>query len=188
MIKRYIAYCEINKIYVPEPIDDYDVEVLNMLYYLSLSSGFELVKYNNSLKLGDVLITVNSFDYDKMRHMTVELDYKTESSRKKLLYLGIGYKEGYEEYTDINDNKYDIVFYGSHKHNQRDDNYISNIYGSYAGVISSYLDGDKNKVWQKLDPAAIDAYLSESMLFVSDDYGSVVFEMRKNGEIKYYLK
>lgn len=188
MIKKYITYSEIKKVYIPEPVDDYDTEVLNMLYYLSVSSDFELIKYANSLKLDDILITVTNFDYDKMRHMTVDLDYKTETSHKKLLYLGIGYKEGYEQYTDIGDKSYDIVFYGSHKYNQRDDDYISNIYGSYAGVISSYLDGNKNKTWPKLEAVALEAYLSGSVLFRSDDYGSVVFELCKNNNIKYYLK
>ncbi|MCL1857830.1 MAG: ComEC/Rec2 family competence protein [Oscillospiraceae bacterium] len=187
MIKKYITYSEINKVCIPEPLDDYDIEVLNMLYYLSLSGDFELIKYNNSLKLDDVLITVNNFDYNKMRHMTVELDCTTETMRKKLLYLGIGYKDGYAEYTDINNKSYDIVFYGSHKHNRRDDDYISNIYGSYAGVLSGYIDGDKNKASQKLDMNALEAYLSGSLLLRSDDYGSVVFEVNKD-EIKYYLK
>jgi len=188
MIKKYMNYSEIKRIYVPDPVDDYDLEVLNMLYYLSLISEFELVKYKNSLKLDNVLITVNSFDYNKMRHMTVELDCRTESARRDLLYLGIGYKEGYSEYTDIGDKNFDIVFYGSHKHNERDNDYISDIYGSYAGVISSYLDKNKNIATQKLDAAAINAYLSESVLFKSDDYGSIVFEICKDGGIKYYLK
>ena len=120
--------------------------------------------------------------------MTVELDYRTEHMRNRLLYLGIGYKEGYEKYTNIKDQSYDIVFYGSHKHNKRDDDYISDISGSYAGVLSSYLDGDKNKNTQKLEAAAIEQYLSGSVLFKSDDYGSVIFEIRKDGGIKYYLK
>ena len=193
MIKKYINYSEIKKVYVPEPLDDYDAEVLNMLYYLSLSAStdFDLIKYNNSLKLDDLLISVSNFDYNKMRHTAVELDYntgQTENTGKKLLYLGIGYKEGYEQYTDFSDKSFDIVFYGSHKHNRRDDNYIANIYGSYAGVISSYLDGDKNKAWQKLEPNALEAYLSGSVLLKSDDYSSVVFEIRKNGDIKRYLK
>jgi len=184
MIKKYINYSEIKKVYIPEPMDDYDVEVLNMLYYLSVSADFVLIKYDNALKLDDVLITVNNFDYNKMRHITVDLECKS----KRLLYLGIGYKEGYGEYTDISENIYDIVFYGSHKHNRRDDNYVTNIYGSYAGVLSSYLDENKNKTSQKLEVNALEAYLSGSKLFRSENYGSVVFEVKKDGGIKYYLR
>ena len=185
MIKKYLIYSDINKIYIPEPINDYDTEVLNSLYYLSLTAGFELVKYGNVLKLSDdILITIDSFDYDKMKHQAVEIDYRT----KKLLYLGIGYKEGYEKFTDIKNKSYDIVFYGSHKHNFRDDDYISDIYGTYAGVLSAYFDADKEKASQKLGPDAVDAYLSESVLFVSGDYNSVIFDVRKDGRIKHYLK
>jgi len=185
MIKKYMTYSDVKRVYIPEPYDDYDIEVLNMLYYLSVSADFELVKYGNALKLDHVLITVNNFDYNKMRHMTVVMDYKNIN---KILYLGIGYKEGYAEYTDVKNYDYDIVFYGSHKHNRRDDNYVSDIYGSYAGVLSSYLDGDKNKTSQKIEASALENYLSGSVLFRSDDYGSIVFEIDKNDRIKHYLK
>ena len=189
MIMKYLTYSDIKKVYVPEPLNEYDTEVLNSLYYLSVSAGFELIKYKNSLKLSDnTLITVNSFDYNKMKHMTIDIDYRTENAIKSLLYLGIGYKEGYEEYGDLNSKNYDIVFYGSHKHNLRDDNYTTDIYGLYAGVLSTYLNANKEKASQKLEPDAIKAYLSGSVLFLSDDYKSIIFEFRKDGEIKRYLK
>jgi len=188
MLKKYMVYSDINKVYIPEPADEYDIEVLNMLYYLSVPDNFELIKYGNSLKLDNILITVNNFDYNKMKHMTIDMDYNTENTHKSLLYLGIGYKEGYEEYMDINNKTYDIVFYGSHKHNFRDDNYKSDIYGSYAGVLSTYLDTNKERTSQKLGSAAIEAYLTKSVLLVSDDYNTVIFDMRKDGGIKHYLK
>ena len=189
MIKKYMSYSEIGKVYITSPVDDYDIEVLNSLYYLSANGkNFELIKYGESLKLDDILITPVKFDYNKMRHMTVEIDYKTNNTHKKLLYLGIGYKEGYAEYTNTGEKNYDIVFYGVHKHNRRDDIYASNLFGSYAGVVSYYLDGNKNKASQKLDAAAVDAYLSGSLLLKSDNYAAIVFEIRKDGEIRHYLK
>ena len=188
MIKKYMTYSNINKVYIPEPLDDYDVEVLNMLYYLSLTENFELIKYGNSLKFDNVLIDVINFDYNKMRHTAVNINCDTVTTRKKILYLGIGYKEGYAEYTDINNNNYDVVFYGTHKHNSRDDDYISDIYGSYAGVLSGYLDGNKNKTYPKLEETALEKYRSGSVLFMSENYKSVVFEINKNGGIQYYLK
>jgi len=188
MIKKYISYSEINKVYIPNPVDDYDIEVLNYLYYLSVSENFELIKYGDSLQLNDVLIAVNKFDYNKMRHMTVDINCKFESVQKNLLYLGIGYREGYAEYTDTGEKNYDIIFYGSHKHNRRDDNYAASLSGSYAGVVSYYFDADKNKATQKLDTTALEAYLGGAMLLKSEDYGKIVFEIKKDGRIKCYLK
>jgi len=188
MIKKYLTYSEINKIYVPEPSDEYDTEVLNMLYYLSLTEKFELINYGNTLKSGEVLITVDKFNYNKMAHMAVDIEYKTENANKKLLYLAIGYKEGYAEYSNVKDNNYDIVFYGTHKHNQKDDNYISDIKGSYAGVLSTYLDEDKKRISQQLESSVTKAYSSGSLLFISDNYKSIIFALNKNGGIKYYLK
>ena len=187
MIRKYMNFSEINKVYIPVPADDYDIEVFNSLYYLSVNN-FELIKYGVALKLDDILIKVDRFDYNKMRHMSVEIERKIENSQKKLLYLGIGYKEGYDKYTDTGEKSYDIIFYGTHKHNKRDDNYFSNLYGTYAGVISSYLNGNKNKTSQKLAADAVEAYLSGSLLFKSDDFNSIVFEIRKDGKIKHYLK
>jgi len=196
MIRKYISYSEIKKVYIPAPADDYDIEVFNSLYYLSVSENFELIKYNDSLKLNNVLITVNTFDYNKMRHMTVDIDIdcrlefrsSNENVRRKLLYLGIGYREGYAEHTDINEKDYDIIFYGSHKHNRRDDDYVASLSGSYAGVLSYYFDANKNKAAQKLDASALEAYLSGSRLFKSDDYHSIVLEIKKDGGIKCYLR
>jgi len=197
MIRRYLAYSDINKVYVPVPANAYDTEVLNMLYYLSilpLGSGtdtdtdkknFELIQYGGSLQLDDVLITVDTFNYNRMLHTTISFDY----ANAKLLYLAIGYKEGYELFTGIKNQNYDIVFYGTHKHNERDDNYTSDIYGSFAGVLSSYLDNDKKRASQNLDANAVDFYRrSDSVLFMSDNYDSIIFDVRKNGGIKYYLK
>ena len=189
MIARYMEYSDIKKVYIPAPLSEYDVEVYNMLYYLSVTAGFKLINYGTSLQLDDnILITVNTFEYNKMIHTAIDINYQTENTRKKLLYLGIGYKEGYELHTDIKNNDYDIVFYGSHKHNRRDDDYVSDISGSYAGVLSSYLDGEKNITNPKLDASALSAYVSGSVLFRSDDYGSIVFELRKDGMIRHYLK
>jgi hypothetical protein len=120
--------------------------------------------------------------------MTVDINYKTENTQKNLLYLGIGYREGYAEYADTSGKSYDIIFYGSHKHNRRDDNYVASLSGSYAGVVSYYFDENKNKATQKLDSVALEAYLSGSGLFKSDDYNSIVFDIRKDGGIKHYLK
>jgi len=188
MIRRYANYSAINKIYVPVPANSYDTEVLNMLYLLSESLNFKLINYGNSLQLDDILITVHTFNHNRMLHQAVKIDYKTSNAHRKLLYLGIGYKEGYERYTDIKNYDYDIVFYGSHKHNFRDDDYISNISGTYAGVLSSYLDNGRNVKTQKLDASAVEAYLSGAFLLRSDDHGSIVFEVRKDGKIRHYLK
>ncbi|MCL2159774.1 MAG: ComEC/Rec2 family competence protein, partial [Oscillospiraceae bacterium] len=188
MIKKYLTYSDIKRVYVPEPKDDYDLEVLNLLYDSSISPEgepiFELVKYQSPLMLGGAQIAVTNFDYDKMRHQAIEISCKGKS----LLYLGIGYKEGYEAHTDIPSKNYDIVFYGTHKHNRRDDSYVSNIYGNAAGVLSSYFDADKNKTTQKLGAEAINAYRSGSVLFRSDDFGFIVFEIEKDGKLGYYLK
>ena len=191
MLKKYMGYSEIKRVYVPKPRDEYDAEVFNLLYYLSLGSdgikNFELVQYETHLVLGRVLLSVTNFDYNKMRHMAAEIYYRTPSFERRLLYLGIGYMEGYEKYTSVNEKKYDIVFYGSHKHNRRDDDYVASVYGSFAGVLSGYLDGDKNPATQKLAPGAIEAYRKGAVLFKSDDHGSIVFEIKKDGELKYHI-
>jgi competence protein ComEC len=184
MIRRYLNYSEINKVYIPAPAGAYDAEVLNMLYLLSESAGFELINYGSSLKSDDVLISVTNFDHNRMLHTTIEI----ELEKAKLLYLAIGYKEGYERYTEIKNHVYDVVFYGTHKHNFRDDDYVSDIAASYAGVLSSYLDNDGNITTQKLGVSAVEAYLSGALLFLSDDHGSVVFEIKKDGEIRHYLR
>ena len=196
MLKKYMEYSEIKTVYVPKPEDEYDIEVFNMLYYLSIDidaeggagQNFELAVYENHLLLDWVLLLVTNFDYDKMRHTATEIYYRTGGAERRLLYLGIGYMEGYERYTEINDKKYDIVFYGTHKHNRRDDDYVTNVYGLFAGVLSSYFDGDKNETTQKLGADAIEAYRLGPVLFKSDNYGSIVFEIKKDGALKYYLK
>ena len=189
MIRRYLTFSDINKVYVPEPQSKADIETFNLLYYLSIDEDFELINYGNSVKLGDVLITVNTFDYNKMPHMMVDIEYKNATVRRRLLYLGIGYKDGYEKFTDIKNQEYDIIFYGSHKHKNKDEGiYSTDISGSYAGVLSSYLDGDKNRQTQKLEISALEAYVSGSVLFLSDNYASIIFEIRKDGGIRRYFK
>ena len=184
MIKRYMNYSEVKRVYIPGPASEYDAEVYNLLYYLSVDLGFELINYGTALDLDGVIIAVNTFDYKKMLHQAVDIN----CGGKRLLYLGIGYKEGYAEYTNINSRDYDVVFYGTHKHNRRDDDYVSDISGSYAGVLSSYLDNEKNRTVPKLELSAIEAYISGSVLFLSDSYKSIVFEVRKNGGMRHYLK
>ncbi|MCL1794720.1 MAG: ComEC/Rec2 family competence protein [Oscillospiraceae bacterium] len=192
MLKKYMEYSEIKKVYIPEPRDEYDIEVLNMLYYLSIAKNngqnFELLKYDKYLVSEKALLSVTNFEYGKMSHLAAEIYYRTQGAERRLLYLGIGYMEGYEKHSDINEKKYDIVFYGTHKHNRRDDDYVSDVYGLFAGVLSSYLDGEKNKTTQKLGANAIDAYRIGPLLLKSDDYGSVVFEIKKDGTLKYFLK
>ena len=190
MIRRYFNYSEIKKVYVPAPLNDYDFEVLNMIYNLTVtgSLNFELINYGNLLKSDNILINIKNFEYNKMAHTLVEIDIDTENTVRKLLYLGIGYKEGYEIYTDTANNNYDIVFYGSHKHNLRDDDYITDTAGSYAGVLSEYLDNNKNITSQKLEKNAVVTYLSDSVLFLGGESGSPVFEAKKTGVMKYYLK
>lgn len=192
MLKKYMEYSEIKTVCIPKPSDAYDVEVFNMLYHISVtedgSQNFELVQYENYLVADRVLLRVINFDYDKMRHTAAEIYYRTEMTEKRLLYLGIGYMEAYEKYTEINDKRYDIVFYGTHKHNRRDDDYVSDVYGLFAGVLSSYFDEGKNETTQKLGAKAIDAYRTGSVLFKSGSCGPIVFEIKKDGALKYYLK
>lgn len=198
MIRRYINYSNINRVYIPAPSSEYDIEVLNALYYLSINKDreFELIKYGDSLDLGGgITITKTMFDYNKMQHLMVNLIYHENFAYKNFLYLGIGYAEGFSNYTNNASNDgYDVVFYGTHKHNRRDDNYISDVYGVFAGVLSSYTDNNKNKATQRLTLHALDKYLENfsdeqnPALFLSDDYNSIVFEVNKTGRIKRYLK
>jgi hypothetical protein len=192
ILKKYMEYCEIKTVLAPTPLDDYDAEVFDMLRELSVAKqggqNFELEEYENYYVADRVLLKVINFDYDKMRHTAAEIYYRTGDAERRLLYLGIGYMEGYEKYTDINSKQYDIAYYGSHKHNRRDDDYVTNVYGNFAGVLSGYLDGGKNKTTQKLGVDAIEAYRKSSVLFRSDDHGSIVFELKKDGALKYYLK
>jgi hypothetical protein len=190
MIRRYQQFSDITTVYAPVPKNNYDREVMNTLYNLSVSQspGFDLELYDGSLMLGEVLITVHRFNFNKMFHQAVEIEYAAPEKPGRLLYLGIGYKEGYERHTDLSGREFDVVFYGSHKRNFRDDDYVANIAGSYAGVLSSYLDNDKNAAAQKLGAAAVEAYLSGSLLMRSDDFCHVVFDIRKNGRIRHYIK
>ena len=192
MLKKYMEYSEIKKVFAPEPLDEYDAEVFAMLCQLSVSGGggqnFEIETYGKYVMLDKILLAVTNFDYDKMRHTAAEIYYRTGGAERKLLYLGIGYMEGYGKHTEINEARYDIVYYGTHKHNRRDDDYVSNQYGTFAGVLSSYLDGGKNKTTQKLGADAIGAYRSGSALFKSEDHGSIVFEIKKDGALEHYLK
>jgi hypothetical protein len=94
MINRYANYSGIKKVYVPEILSEYDAEVYNSLYYLSERLGFELLLYKNSLRIGDVLISRGIFEYNKMLHFLVDINY----SQTNLLYLGIGYETGYKEH------------------------------------------------------------------------------------------
>ena len=186
MIKKYMSYSNIRRIYVPEPKNEYDTEVFNLLYLASADgdTGFEMVNYGNHLELDGITIHLTAFDYNKSAHLAIETDY----AGVKLLYLGIGYREAYRANTDIKNKEYDVVFYGTHKHNKRDDDYVSDTAGKYAGVLSNYTDGAGNIKTQKLDAQAISAYLSGSVLFYTGDFDFIVFEARKNGEIRHYIK
>ncbi|MCL2774726.1 MAG: ComEC/Rec2 family competence protein [Oscillospiraceae bacterium] len=190
MIQRYLTYSNIKKVYIPEPLTEYDIEVYNSLYYLSIepNSGFELIKYGSSLKLDDnITISTTIFDYNKMQHIMVNTIYSSNNLYKDFLYLSLGYEDGFSNYTD--GKNYDVVFYGTHRHNKRDDNYTSNVYGTFAGVLSSYLDSGKNKTTQKLDIPVLDEYITGgSVLLKSDDYNSIVFEINRTGDLKYWLK
>ena len=190
MIERYLTYSNIKKVYIPKPLTEYDIEVYNSLYYLSIepNSGFELIKYGSSLNLdGNITISPILFDYNKMQHIIVNIAYHSNNSYKNFLYLSLGYKDGFSNYTY--GKSYEVVFYGTHRHNKRDDNYTSDVYGTFAGVLSGYLDGSKNKATQKLDLSTLDEYITGgSVLLKSDDYNSIVFEINRTGDLKYYLK
>ncbi|MCL2815947.1 MAG: ComEC/Rec2 family competence protein [Oscillospiraceae bacterium] len=192
MLKKYMEYSEIKTVYIPKPSDAYDAEVQNMLYYMSIGEdgrqNFELVRYEDYLVADKVLLNVMNFDYDKMRHTATDIYYRIAGAERRLLYLGIGYMEGYGSRTKIGGERYDVVFYGTHKHNRRDDDYVSDVYGLFAGVLSSYFDENKNETTQKLGAAAVEAYRSGSELFKSENCGPIVFEVQKDGSLKYYLK
>jgi hypothetical protein len=196
MIRRYMMYSDINRVYIPEPLDNYDVDVFNMLFYLSIrpdgNKNFELVKYSGALMPGEVLVAVNNFEHERTPHRIIEMSVNREAGNlrviRRLLYLGIGYQEGYEKHTDISSRRYDIVFYGTHRYNRREDIFTSDIYGTYAGILSTYRGTDGGRQFQRLGENALSAYSSDSILFISDSYRTVIFDIRKDGSIKNYLK
>ena len=188
MIDRYANYTDIKKVYVPEILNEYDAEVYNSLYFLSQRLGFELLNYGKTLKLGDILISRGIFDYNKMLHFSVDINYR----HINLLYLGIGYEPGYRENTpDIFDINYDIIFYGSHKHNFRDDDYIGGVRANFAGVLSKYITrGGGEESSTRFEREILDKYIEHDNLYYSsgDFYSHMVFEVDKNGNIKKYFK
>lgn len=187
MISRYANYSNIKKVYVPEILNDYDEEVYNSLYYLSQRLGFELLQYKNALGIGDVLISRGIFEYDKMLHFSVDINYR----KANLLYLGIGYNEGFVKHMPkLFDNNYDIVFYGSHKHNFRDDNYIAGIYANFAGVLSKYTNGNKEESSSNMTREVLEKYIERDNLYYisSNFYNYLVFAVNKNGNISQYFK
>jgi hypothetical protein len=188
MISRYANYSSIKKVYVPEILDEYDAEVYNALYYLSRRLGFELLNYRDTLLMGDVRITRGIFEYNRMLHFSVDINF----ARTNILYLGIGYESGFRQHMpEIFDTGYDIVFYGSHKHNFRDDNYVAGIHAGFAGVLSQYITrGTREPDSYNMTHEILQKYLEHGSLFYSsgDDYSHIVFNVRRNGNITHYFK
>ena len=188
MVSRYANYSSINKVYVPEILSGYDAEVYNALFYLSQRLGFELLNYKNSLRIGDILISRGIFEYNRMLHFSVDINY----ARTNLLYLGIGYESGYRlNAPGIFDIDYDIIFYGSHKHNFRDDNYIAGVHADFAGVLSKYITrGTRREDSYNMTPEILAKYIERNNLYYAhgDNYNYIVFAVDKNGNISQYFK
>ncbi|MCL2099388.1 MAG: ComEC/Rec2 family competence protein [Oscillospiraceae bacterium] len=188
MIGRYADYSNINTVYAPEILNDYDTEVYSALSLLSQRLGFELINYGNMLKTGDVYIARGVFEYDKMLHFWIDLNY----GHVNLLYSGIGYESGYRAYKpELFDVDYDIIFYGSHKHNYRDDDYISGFFAGGAGVLSQYMTrGTKQEDSTRFERGILAGYLEQSNLYYAaqqNSHSHMVFAAEKNGNISKYL-
>jgi len=189
MISRYANRSGINRVYVPAILNEVDAEVYNALYFLSHRFGFELLNYGNTLQLGDVLITRGIFDYNRMLHFWVDINY----SHVNLLYLGIGYYSGFRENTpELFYINYDIVFYGSHKHNFRSSDWVAGIYGNFAGVLSQYIRReDREASSQRFERDILDLYIERDNLFFAsgDAYSHIVFAVDRAGKIeKYFMR
>ena len=180
MIDRYANHSSINRVYVPEILSDSDAHVYNLLYNLSQSLDFTLVSYQNALRLGDVLISRGIFEYNRMTHFLVDMNYGAVN----LLYLGIGYYAGFRAYApQIFNVDYDIVFYGTHKHNFRDDDWVAEIYASFAGVLSQYLSRSREHASYRFRREILDKYLERGHLFYpsGDSYSHIVFTADRSG-------
>jgi hypothetical protein len=193
MLERFMDYCTVDRVFVPEPKTDYDREVFQSLFDFAVQSGGEYRKnyelfmyYDGIVQLNDTAVIVNAFDYNKMRHMTV--DIRNAETDRKFLYLGIGYGEIYSYIGE----KYDIVFYGTHKHNRKDDDYSTSIYGLHYGVLSDYINNFKNKAMQRLEPSALEAYDLDKgrQLIYSGETDNLypVFEVTKNNALNLFLR
>jgi hypothetical protein len=189
MIYRYAGRSDIGRVYAPEILSERDAGVFASLYDLSGRLGFELVNYGNSLRLGDVLMRRGIFEYNGMTHLFVDMNY----GGVNLLYLGIGYGEGFRIHApEIFGVDYDIVFYGAHKHNFRDDDWTAEIYADFAGVLSQYLTRQREHHSYRFGREIMDKYLAGEHLFYphGEDYSHIVFSADgRTGRIsKYFMK
>ena len=192
MLERLMSYCNIDRVFAPYPKTDYDKEVFDTLFDFSVThddryrKNYELfMYYDGILELNDVVIIVNEFDYNRMGHMTVDI----WNSERKFLYLGIGYGNIYDNYIG---NTYDVVFYGTHKHNRRDDDYSTGLYGLNYGILSDYLNNFKNKATQRLENNALEAYdFEKGPRLISagrDELYYPIFEVKKNNDLFLFLR
>ena len=189
MIRRYATRSGINRIYVPEILSDVDAEVYNALYFLSHRFGFELLNYGNTLQLGDILITRGIFEYNRMFHFWVDINYR----HVNLLYLGIGYYNGFRRHTpELFYIDYDIVFYGSYKRNFRTSDWVAGIYGSFAGVMSQYISRDTGAHNSyRFEREILNLYIERNNLFFAsgDSYSHIVFAVDMDGGIeKHFMR
>jgi len=189
MIRRYANRSGINRVYVPEILNEDDAEVYNSLYFLSHRFGFELLNYGSVLQLGDVLLTRGVFEYNRMLHFWVDINYR----HVNLLYLGIGYYSGFRQHLpELFYINYDIVFYGSYKRNFRSSDWVAGIYGNFAGVLSQYISretGEANS--QRFEREILDLYIERGNLFYASDdtYSHIVFAVDRDGGIeKHFMR
>ena len=191
LLEKFLNYCTIDKVFVPEPKTDYDREVFTALFDVVVNDdntyrkSYELfIYYDGVVDLNDTTVIVNEFNYNSMKHMTVDI----RRNDRKFLYLGIGYGEIYNYIGDT----YDVVFYGTHKHNRKDDDYSTNIYGTHYGVLSDYLNTFKNKSTQRLEQDALEAYDFEKgqQLILSGNAEEFypIFEVTKDDDLIYHQR
>lgn len=191
MIRKLMDYCTVQRVFVPYPVTDYEKQVFQDLFDLSVNTSDAYAKnyelfmyYDGILDLGDTTVIVNAFDYNGTQHMTTDI----RRGDRKFLYLGIGYGEIYNYIGDT----YDVVFYGTHKHNRKDGDFSAGIYGRYYGVLSDYIDGFGNKAFQRLEPSVLEAYdVDKEGRLIScgaDDKYYPVFEVAKDNSLKYFSR
>lgn len=189
MLEKFMDYCNIDRVFVPVPKTAYDKKIFSMLSHFAVNDNnlhrksYELFMYYDSIViLGNTSVMVNEFEDNKMKHMTVDI----WRDNRKFLYLGIGYERVYRYigYT------YDVVFYGTHKHNRRDDDYSTSIYGLHYGVLSDYINNYKNKATQRLEQNVLEKYtLGNTQLIFSgnDENFYPVFEVT-NDDLLFFSR
>jgi len=190
MIYRYAARSDINRVYAPEVLTARDAEVFTSLYHLSHGLGFELVSYQNALRLGDVLVRRGIFEYDRMTHFYIDMSLPRNNGNVNLLYLGIGYESGFlRNAPELFDVDYDIVFYGTHKHNFRADDWVAGIHAGFAGVLSQYLTRQREHHSYRFDWDILSKYIEDGNLFYpsGDFYSHIVFAVDRAGNISQHF-